>query len=148
MRVVILNSRSSWFYFGRFYFSRFYFKGPGRSAKSQKGYGHQAGTMNVFKKLKYLKTLLVDDDEWIRDAMSIFFTSEGCRIQTLETAEEALQVCKKEHYDIVIVDYMLPGMNGISFVKALDLLERKQEKGLKSVPKPVIKILITAPWGR
>ncbi len=97
--------------------------------------------MNVFKRLKRLKTLLIDDDEWIRDAMSIFFASEGCAIQALETAEEALQVCTRDHFDIVIVDYMLPGMNGINFVTALDRLAVDQ----KSAPaRPMVKILITA----
>ncbi|MDY0375858.1 MAG: response regulator [Desulfobacterium sp.] len=97
-------------------------------------------TMDVFKGLKRLKTILIDDDEWIRDAMSIFFASEGCSIQTLETAEEALKVCEKERFDIIIVDYMLPGMNGIAFLKALENLIKNQNP----VPLPMIKILITA----
>ncbi|MDY0221583.1 MAG: response regulator [Desulfobacterium sp.] len=96
--------------------------------------------MNVFKRIKRLKTILIDDDEWIRDAMSIFFASEGCSIQTLETAEEALKVCEKERFDIVIVDYMLPGMNGISFLKTLETLIENQNP----VPSPMVKILITA----
>jgi CheY-like chemotaxis protein len=97
--------------------------------------------MNVFKRLKRLKTLLVDDDEWIRDAMSIFFASEGCTLQALETAEEALQVCTRDHFDIVIVDYMLPGMNGINFVRALDRLAMDKKS---DPPGPMVKILITA----
>ncbi|MDY0375864.1 MAG: response regulator [Desulfobacterium sp.] len=96
--------------------------------------------MNVFKGLKQLKTILIDDDEWIRDAMSIFFASEGCSIQTLETAEEALKVCEKERFDIIIIDYMLPGMNGIAFLKALENLMKNQNP----VPLPIVKILITA----
>jgi CheY-like chemotaxis protein len=96
--------------------------------------------MNLFKRLRQLKTLLIDDDEWIRDSMSIFFQSEGCTIQTLETAEEALQLFAKDRYDIVLIDYMLPGMNGISFARALDRLQENQPKS----PSPIIKILITA----
>ncbi|MBI9090660.1 MAG: response regulator [Desulfobacterium sp.] len=96
--------------------------------------------MNVFKRLRQLKTLLVDDDEWIRDAMSIFFKSEGCAIQTLETAEEALPFFAKVRYDIVLIDYMLPGMNGICFAKALERLQADQPK----CQSPIIKILITA----
>ncbi len=96
--------------------------------------------MNVFKRLRQLKTLLIDDDEWIRDSMSIFFQSEGCAIQTLETAEEALQLFAKDRYDIVLIDYMLPGMNGISFARALDRLQAHNPKS----PSPIIKILITA----
>lgn len=95
--------------------------------------------MNVFKRLRQLKTLLIDDDEWIRDSLTIFFNSEGCTLQTLETAEEALQLFTENHYDIVIVDYMLPGMNGISFARALNRLQQRDH-----LSKPIIKILITA----
>jgi CheY-like chemotaxis protein len=109
--------------------------------------GQGAKTMNVFKRLKQLKTLLIDDDEWIRDAMSIFFASEGCPLCALETAEEALKVCKKERFDIVIVDYMLPGMNGIAFLKALErLTEDRPLDPINSINSinSIIKILITA----
>lgn len=98
--------------------------------------------MKIFQKLRQLRTLLVDDDEWIRDAMSIFFQSEGCDLQTLETAEEALQLMAKVPYDIVLIDYMLPGMNGISFARALTRLQENQPRSLSQ--KPIIKILITA----
>jgi DNA-binding response OmpR family regulator len=46
--------------------------------------------MNVFSCLKNMNILLIDDDEWIRDAMRIFFETENCKIIALETAEEAL----------------------------------------------------------
>jgi CheY-like chemotaxis protein len=98
--------------------------------------------MNLFEKLKKFKTLLIDDDEWIRDSMSIFFQSEGCSILTLETAEEAISLLGKQKYDIFIVDYMLPGMNGIEFFKKLSSLSIDPALP-KSHTKPV-KILITA----
>ena len=98
--------------------------------------------MNLFKKLKKFKTLLIDDDEWIRDSMSIFFQSEGCSILTLQTAEEAISLLEKKKYDILIVDYMLPGMNGIEFFKRSSKLYADSTFQTSSV-RPV-KILITA----
>ena len=47
--------------------------------------------MDLFAKLKTMKILLVDDDEWIRDSLRIFFEAEGCHIVALETAEEAME---------------------------------------------------------
>ena len=44
--------------------------------------------MELYEKLRKMHILLIDDDEWIRDAMQLFFESEGCPIKTLETAEE------------------------------------------------------------
>ena len=92
--------------------------------------------MNVFNKLKEMKILLIDDDEWIRDSLSLFFESEGCHITALETAEEGMEDLKRQAYDIIIVDYRLPGMNGLEFIKRVQA----------SHPKS-IKILITA-YGR
>lgn len=77
--------------------------------------------------------LLIDDDEWIRDSLSFFFDAEGCKLQTFETAEEALKVLRRQHYDIIICDYRLPGMDGLQFFKHIQ----------GSHPH-AIKILITA----
>ena len=89
--------------------------------------------MDLFSKLKSMKILLIDDDEWIRDSMSIFFESEGCYLLALETAEEGIEELKKEVYDIIIVDYRLPGMDGLEFLRQIQ----------ESHPG-AIKILITA----
>jgi len=73
--------------------------------------------MNVFSKLKNTKILLIDDDEWIRDAMTLFFEAEGCQIMALETAEEALVEIHRQNYGIVICDYKLPGIDGLQLLK-------------------------------
>jgi len=80
-----------------------------------------------------MKILLIDDDEWIRDSLTLFFESERCHLLALETAEEGLDALKRQAYDIIIADYRLPGMDGLEFFKHLE----------KSNPG-VLKILITA----
>jgi DNA-binding NtrC family response regulator len=64
-----------------------------------------------------MKVLSVDDDEWIRDSLSILFEAEECKLLTLEIAEEGLEAIKQQDLDIVISDYKLPGMNGLEFLK-------------------------------
>ena len=75
--------------------------------------------MDLFSKLKKMKILLIDDDEWIRDSMSLFFEGEGCQLTTLETAEEGIKELKIHHYDIIIADYKLPGMDGLTFLERI-----------------------------
>ena len=89
--------------------------------------------MDLYSKLREMSMLLIDDDEWIRDSLSIFFEGEGCHIKALETAEEGLEALKKQPYDIIIVDYRLPGMDGLDFLKRI-----------KELYPRIIKILITA----
>lgn len=73
--------------------------------------------MDVFSKLKSMKILIIDDDEWIRDSLRIFFEAEDCHVVVLETAEEGLAELKYQAYDLIIVDYKLPGLDGIEFLK-------------------------------
>ena len=73
--------------------------------------------MDIFNRIKNMKILLVDDDEWIRDSLSLFFEAEGCNLLTFETAEEAIETIKQQAYDIVISDYKLPGMDGLEFLR-------------------------------
>ena len=69
----------------------------------------------LFEKLKDMKTLLIDDDEWIRDAMTLFFEGEGCHLLAVETAEKGMKMLDTQHYDVIIADYRLPGMDGLDF---------------------------------
>ena len=75
--------------------------------------------MNLFNKLENIKILLIDDDEWIRDSMSLFFESEECNLLALETAEQGLKILKNENHDIIIVDYRLPDMDGLEFFRRI-----------------------------
>jgi DNA-binding NtrC family response regulator len=89
--------------------------------------------MNPFNKLKRVKTLLVDDDDLIRDALCMAFKNKGCFIRAAESAEEGLKAIKEEQFDIIISDFRLPGINGLDFLR------------LATVTHPnAVQILITA----
>jgi len=89
--------------------------------------------MDVFSKIREMKILLIDDDEWIRDSLRIFFEAEGCHMLALETAEEGIAAIKDQMFDLIIVDYKLPGLDGIEFLKRIH-----------DTHPDAIKILITA----
>ena len=73
--------------------------------------------MDPFSKIKKMKTLLIDDDELIRDSLSMVFLTKGCFLMAVESAEEGLCAMRKNKFDIIISDFILPGMNGIDFFK-------------------------------
>lgn len=89
--------------------------------------------MDLFSKFKNMKILIIDDDEWIRDSLRIFFEAEDCHVVVLETAEEGLAELKYQNYDLIIVDYKLPGLDGLEFLKRI-------QDGHSNV----MKVLITA----
>ena len=89
--------------------------------------------MDLFSKLRKMNILLIDDDEWIRHSMGIFFEFEGCDLRTLETAEEGLEELQRHDYKVIIADYRLPGMDGLEFLK----------RSQKTHPN-AMKVLITA----
>jgi len=73
----------------------------------------------LYATLRSMHLLVIDDDQWVRDSLKLFFESEGCRTVALETAEEGLAQAATQCFDILFVDYRLPGMNGLEFVKHL-----------------------------
>ena len=73
--------------------------------------------MDALAKLKTLKTLLVDDDPFIRDAMKLAFKRKQFSLCTADTAEEGLKAMYAESFDIIISDFKLPGISGLTFLK-------------------------------
>jgi DNA-binding response OmpR family regulator len=59
------------------------------------------------------KILVVDDDEKIKKLISIYLENEGFSTTLANDAEEALELLKDEDFDLIILDIMLPKINGI-----------------------------------
>ncbi len=73
--------------------------------------------MDPFCTLRQIKTLLVDDDELVRDSLSLAFKNKGCFLQTTQTAEQGLRALENETFDIIISDFKLPRLDGLEFFK-------------------------------
>ena len=63
--------------------------------------------------------LIVDDDKNTRKLMRTVLEAERYTVFTAENGEEALGVMDKKHIDLVILDIMMPVMNGYDFTKVL-----------------------------
>ena len=59
------------------------------------------------------KILVCDDDKEIVEAINIYLSSEGFDVVPAYDGTEALKVLEKEEIDLIILDVMMPGMDGI-----------------------------------
>ncbi len=66
-----------------------------------------------------IKILLVDDDPDIREFMSYNLRKETYDVYLAEDGEKALKKAKKHLPDLIILDVMMPGMDGIQVCEAL-----------------------------
>ncbi|TVX96644.1 response regulator transcription factor [Cohnella terricola] len=57
--------------------------------------------------------LIVDDEPEIREALTIYLTSEGIQVFTASNGEEALDILERETIHLIIMDIMMPRMDGI-----------------------------------
>lgn len=69
------------------------------------------------------KVLIVDDEKDFLDIMAERMRARGSDVSTTTSAEDALKMVEEESYDAVIMDFMMPAMNGF---KALKLLKEKK----------------------
>jgi len=65
------------------------------------------------------KVLIVEDDKNMLDALSYNLTREGYAVVTAGNGPDALQVARAEKPDLIILDIMLPGMNGLEVCRIL-----------------------------
>src|SRR5205823_11778567 len=63
--------------------------------------------------------LVVDDDRRIRDLLSRFLASEGYRVTTAESAADARAKLCGLHFDLLILDVMMPGVSGFDLARHL-----------------------------
>jgi putative nucleotidyltransferase with HDIG domain len=57
--------------------------------------------------------LIVDDEPAVRDLMSRWVASLGLRSTTVSNADEALASLRINHYDLAVIDVMMPGQDGL-----------------------------------
>ncbi|GAA0742376.1 response regulator transcription factor [Clostridium oceanicum] len=59
------------------------------------------------------KILIVDDDREIRKVTGIYLENEGYKVLKAENGEEALKIISEKKIDLVLLDIMMPGIDGI-----------------------------------
>ena len=63
-----------------------------------------------------INILVVDDEKEIAELVEIYLVSDGYRVFKAENAREGLEILEKENIHLVLLDIMMPGMNGLEAV--------------------------------
>ncbi len=79
------------------------------------------------------KILVVDDEEDIRELVELNLSQEGFKVIACESGEEALEMAGSQLPDLIILDLMLPGIDGLEVCKKL-------KSNLKTENIPVVML--------
>lgn len=76
-----------------------------------------------------MRIALIEDEEALRDLYKMEFEARGDLLDGYATGEAGLAGIKQNLYDIILLDLMLPDVNGLEILKEL-----KQDSRLKNIP--------------
>lgn len=80
---------------------------------------HQTGNPDTASEKRRYRLLLVDDDTNNRAALSRRLTMCGYAMDVAEDGPDALEKIARERFDLVLLDQMMPGMNGIEVLRRI-----------------------------
>lgn len=63
------------------------------------------------------KILLVEDEDFIRELYARQLTKAGFMVKSVPDGQEGLSMLKNEQFDLLLLDIMLPGMNGLQLLR-------------------------------
>ena len=80
--------------------------------------------------------LLVEDDTILADALERKFTQKGCQVFRANNASEAKKVLTEYRIDLILLDIILPDVDGFQFLREL-----KKDEKIKDIPVIIISNL-------
>ena len=70
--------------------------------------------------------MIVDDDEEIRNLLRIRLEAEGFSVSMVEDGDKAVEAVQKQEPDLVIMDVMMPNLDGITTLKQMNQMRKEK----------------------
>lgn len=74
------------------------------------------------------KILIVEDEEILRESYQFILSTEAYVVEAASDGKKALELCQKMEFDLILLDLMMPVMNGIEFLEAYEPSEHPRTK--------------------
>lgn len=80
--------------------------------------------------------LIVEDDKYLSRAYSIKIKKAGLNVILADNGEDGLEIAKKKKPDLIVLDLLLPRVDGFEFLKRI-----KADEKIKGIPVITISVL-------
>jgi len=84
------------------------------------------------------KVLIVDDDPISVKLIESSFTQRGCETTVVDNGQDAIDEVFEHAYDLIVLDWNMPGMNGLQTIKMLDETADLSQTGIQNKKVPVL----------
>ncbi len=84
--------------------------------------------------MKYVlsSVLVIDDDEKMRELLTTILEGEGYYVESAANGKQAIEACKKVHFDVALIDIELPDVKGTVLLRTL-----------KEIKPKMVRIIVT-----
>ena len=65
------------------------------------------------------KILLVEDETMLRDVFTLLLKANGYDVDAVVNGQEALDKCQVQNYELILLDLMMPVLDGVGFLRAV-----------------------------
>jgi CheY-like chemotaxis protein len=94
------------------------------------------------------RILVVDDDAEVRELLYVALRKQGFQIDLASSAAEVLDLFKQNTYDLVTLDYAMPGINGLRLHQRLSELYGFGRRLAQFIPPRLPPTLVISGYGR
>lgn len=74
----------------------------------------------MLKEKKIVKILHIENNEDVSEPIGLFLENKGHEYESIVDGKKGLQLIRKNHYDIILLDLAIPGFSGIEVISTLE----------------------------